>query len=94
MIGLETALCVGHQQHSLSKLWQSVFLYRAVAKEARNAPALRGLTLGQLGQLPRLELVGVDQDGGDGHQQTVSHVQDADDLLHSVRLGGWEETDL
>ena len=61
---------------------------KIVTEEARDEPALRGLALGQLGQLPGLELVGVDQDSSDGHQQTVPHVQDADDLHHSVRLGG------
>ena len=51
-----------------------------VTEEAGDEPTLRGLALRQLGQLPGLELVRVDQDSSDGHQQTVPHVQDADDL--------------
>ena len=51
-----------------------------ITKQTGDEPAL-GLTLGQLGQLPRLELVGVDQDCGDAHQQTVPHVQHADHLI-------------
>ena len=54
-----------------------------VSQEAGHAPA-PGLTLGQLGQLPRPELVRVDQDGGDGHQEAVSHVEDADNLDEDV----------
>ena len=38
------------------------------------------LTLGNLGQLPGPQLVIVHQHSGQGHQQAVSHVQDADDL--------------
>ena len=54
-----------------------------VSQEAGHAPA-PGLTLGQLGQLPRPELVRVDQDGGDGHQEAVSHVEDAENLDEDV----------
>ena len=54
-----------------------------VSEKAGHAPA-SGLTLGHLGQLPRPELVRVDQDGGDGHQEAVSHVEDADNLEMDV----------
>ena len=54
-----------------------------VAVKPGNKPA-SGLALGQLGQLPRPQLVRVDQDGGQGHQEAVSHVEDADNLQEDV----------
>ena len=53
-----------------------------VAEQSGDEPPL-GLALGQLGGLPRLELVRVNQDGGQGHYQTVSHVQNTDDLQYN-----------
>ena len=50
-----------------------------VAVKPGHKPA-SGLALGELGQLPRPQLVRVDQDGGQGHQEAVSHVEDADNL--------------
>ena len=41
---------------------------------------LLGLALGELGQLPVLQPVGVHQQGDEGHQQAVPHVQNADNL--------------
>ena len=50
-----------------------------ITKQSLNEPFL-GLALGQLGRLPALESVTVDTEGGQGHEQTVPHVDNADNL--------------
>ena len=54
-----------------------------IAEQSLNEPTL-GLALGQLGGLPALESVAVDTDGGEGHEETVPHVDNAHNLDISV----------
>ena len=41
------------------------------------------VALGDPAALPGLQLVGVDEQGEDGHQEAVPHVPDADSLVKS-----------
>ena len=63
-----------------------------VAEEPGHEPSSR-LALRQLGQLPRPQLVRVNEDCGEGHQEAVSHVEDADNLQENVSGDTQEERD-